>query len=324
MHPEIIGRQMRRLHERGPGSRGLTVDRDGVALGPDCLLVRRTQAGYRCADLAAIRMILEAAYGSDRHAPAVFAGICRIAEALKKQELALAQIRGLYLPLPDLDSDALRGIARTAPLVKANFNPAELRVPAHSPGAGEWTDDGSPAAVQAHLVEAGYTLAPEMWRLLRELYRLFMSSGGDIGALRDYLAERGLQLSELPNAIRTLFDPPHPLAELQTTKPAMGFDTETELRAYLGPAPPGYEWHHLIEQTGQFRPDLTSPQGVRTWIQNTGNMVLVPVIKHYCISGLMSTRMGPGVRMRDFVKAHAPAFQREIGIGLLQTCKVIQ
>jgi hypothetical protein len=47
------------------------------------------------------------------------------------------------------------------------------------------------------------------------------------------------------------------LRELQTTKPARGFDSEAELRAYLGPAPPGYEWHHLIEQTGQFRPDLT-------------------------------------------------------------------
>jgi hypothetical protein len=39
---------MRRLHERGPRSRGLTVDRDGVALGPQLTLLRRTQAGYEC------------------------------------------------------------------------------------------------------------------------------------------------------------------------------------------------------------------------------------------------------------------------------------
>jgi hypothetical protein len=44
----------------------------------------------------------------------------------------------------------------------------------------------------------------------------------------------------------------------------------------------------LIEQTGQYRPDLTSSEGIRTWIQNTNNMVQVPMIKHYRISGLMS------------------------------------
>ncbi len=312
---------MRRLHERGCQSRGLTVDIEGAALGPDCILVRRTPSGYRCADLGEIRKTLGTAYGDDQDAAAVFAGARRIAEALARGEVAFAQIVGLHLPLPELDADALQRAAGAAPLIKANFNPAQLRVPAASLGAGQWADNGGSSGLRAHLIEAGYALGPEMWRVLRDLYRLFMSSGGDAAALRDYLADHGLQLDELPDAIRTLFDPPRPLRELQTTKPPMGFNTEAELRAYLGPAPPGYEWHHLIEQNGQSRPDLTSPDGVRNWIQHTDNMVLAPIVKHYCISGIMNTKLG-NVRFRDFVKAHSPPAQRAVGIMLLNRCGV--
>jgi hypothetical protein len=98
-----------------------------------------------------------------------------------------------------------------------------------------------------------------------------------------------LKLAEPTDALRSVFDPPKPLNELQTKLPPAGFATQAQLLSYLGPPPPGYEWHHIIEQNGQFRPDLTSPEGIATWIQNTDNMVLVSVIKHYCVSGLMST-----------------------------------
>jgi hypothetical protein len=133
-----------------------------------------------------------------------------------------------------------------------------------------------------------------------------------------------LKLDDLPDVIRSLFDPPKPLGELQSDKPPRGFDTEAELRAYLGKPPPGYEWHHLIEQSRQYRPDLTNPEGIRTWIQNTDNMVRVPVIKHYCISGLMSEVAMPGTRFRDMVRAHDPQTQRDIGVSLLRMCGVVQ
>jgi len=38
-----------------------------------------------------------------------------------------------------------------------------------------------------------------------------------MAALRDYLAERGLRFDELSDVIRSLFDAPKPLKELQTT-----------------------------------------------------------------------------------------------------------
>jgi len=104
---------------------------------------------------------------------------------------------------------------------------------------------------------------------------------------------------------------------------ARGFDNESGLRAYLGPSPPGYEWHHIIKQNGQFRPDLTSRDGIRTWIQNTDNMVAVPVIKHYCISGLMSEAVS-GIQLRAIVKAHSPQAQQNIGIQFLRQCGAIR
>jgi hypothetical protein len=115
----------------------------------------------------------------------------------------------------------------------------------------------------AHLVEVGYPLSQEMWSAARDLYRLFRDSGGNLEALYGYLRDRGLRLDELPDVLRSVFDPAKPLSALQTTKPPQGFDSEAALRAYLGDPPPGYEWHHIIEQNGQFRPDLTSSEGIR-------------------------------------------------------------
>jgi hypothetical protein len=170
---------MRRL--RGSESRGLAVDIEGAALGPDCVLVRRTPEGYRCASLEEISVALAVAYSDDQEAATVFTGACRIAKALADGEVAFAQIVGLHLPLPELDPKALQRAARVAGLINANLNPAQPRVPAGSPDGGEWTDSGGSSRLQGHLIQAGYTMEPEMWRALRDLYRLFMSSGGDLG-----------------------------------------------------------------------------------------------------------------------------------------------
>jgi hypothetical protein len=131
-----------------------------------------------------------------------------------------------------------------------------------------------------------------------------------------------LKVDELPDVLRSVFDPAPSLSELQTTKSRRGFDTEAALRVYLGDPPPGYEWHHNIEQSGQWRPDLTSPEWVQTWIQNTENMVLVPVIKHYCLSGIMSRASGVEGRIRDIVRHFSPERQRDVGLELLSICRV--
>lgn len=80
---------------------------------------------------------------------------------------------------------------------------------------------------------------------------------------------------------------------------------------------PGYEWHHIIEQNGQTRPDLITAEGILTWIQNTDNMVQTPVVKHFCVSAYMSTGTR-GVRLRDIVREHSPITERDVGIALLR------
>lgn len=138
-----VHNKMRRLDARGPASRGVVVDAEGAMLGPDCVLVQRTAAGYRCLrqmEAAAIQEVLFGAEGDDPDR--LFVLSRGIAKALSEGELALAQIYGLRIPIAGLDGGQLRKLTAVAPSIKANFNPDEPRIPAGEPGGGEWTDDG--------------------------------------------------------------------------------------------------------------------------------------------------------------------------------------
>jgi len=64
----LVYKHMRRLDARGPASRGVVVDAEGAMLGPDCVLVRRAAAGYRCVrpeEAAAIQKMLFKAQADD-------------------------------------------------------------------------------------------------------------------------------------------------------------------------------------------------------------------------------------------------------------------
>lgn len=134
---------MRRLHPRGTASTGITVDPDGAMIGPDCVLVRRTAEGYRCISRGEAGALQEFLFGDGMESGWLFGQCRRIAKALDSEEIALAQIFGLRIPLDGLDRERLRRLALAAPFIKANFNPDEPRLPAGQPGGGEWTDGGS-------------------------------------------------------------------------------------------------------------------------------------------------------------------------------------
>jgi hypothetical protein len=133
---------IRRLHPRGPANPGIVVDAEGVMLGPDCVLVRRTAQGYRSIardEAVALQKCLSADTGN---ADWLFGQCRRIAKALDNHDVPLAQILGLYIPIDDLDGERLKRLARAAPLIKANFDPSERRVPKGDPHGGEWTTGG--------------------------------------------------------------------------------------------------------------------------------------------------------------------------------------
>jgi len=73
---------IRRLHKRGPANPGIAVDAEGVMLGPDCVLVRRTPQGYRCIDEAEAAALQDCLFGERRDADWLFGQCRRIAKAL--------------------------------------------------------------------------------------------------------------------------------------------------------------------------------------------------------------------------------------------------
>lgn len=134
-----------RLHSRNAASRGICVDNAGAMVGPGFTLVRRTSRGYRtiaAADVGAVQAVL---VGKERDPDWLFRQCGRIADALNKGNVALAQIYGLHIAIGELDDDRLRHLARLSLAMKVGFNPDEPRIPKGEPGAGEWTD-GSPAS----------------------------------------------------------------------------------------------------------------------------------------------------------------------------------
>jgi len=103
---------MRRLDVRGLASRGVAVDTEGATLGPDCMLVRRTAAGYRCLRREEAAMLQKVLFSGEEDAPdRLFTLSHGIARALGRGELALAQIYGLRIPIAELDSGQLRQLA---------------------------------------------------------------------------------------------------------------------------------------------------------------------------------------------------------------------
>jgi hypothetical protein len=135
--------EKRRLDARSPTSRRIVVDGSGATIGPDCVLVRRVAGGYRCLHPREAAAIQQALFGSAGDPDRLFILSRGIARSLNAGNLALAQIYGLRIPVPDLDAAQLRRLAAAAPFIKANFNPDEPRIPAGEPGGGEWTDGGA-------------------------------------------------------------------------------------------------------------------------------------------------------------------------------------
>jgi hypothetical protein len=132
---------MRRLHPRGARSRGICVDAKGAVLGPDCVLVRRTPRGFYGIDRGQASTIQKCVLDDSRDQDWLFRQCQRIADALDKGDVALAQIHGLHIPISDLDERQLRRISLVG-LAKGGFNPDEPRVPKGDPHGGEWTNGG--------------------------------------------------------------------------------------------------------------------------------------------------------------------------------------
>jgi hypothetical protein len=105
---------------------------------------------FRCLAPDEAAAIQGAALGRGDDPDWLFEQSRRIAEALAKGEIALAQIYGLRIPLDELDDAALCKLAAAARLSKAGFDPNEPRVPAGNPDGGQWTYEPGYAKPRTH------------------------------------------------------------------------------------------------------------------------------------------------------------------------------
>ncbi len=337
---------MRRLHGRGRDSRGIVVDAEGAMLGPDCLLVRCTPAGFRCLAPDEADAIQTVVLGPGHEPEWLFEQTSRIAAALANGDTALAQIYGLRIPVGEFDNATLRRLAATARLVKANFDPNQPRVPKGEPDAGQWIDTGAsdvplPSSGASEpgpeaASEAGgddgpsieYTVripaerpasARERNSIVRRSAEWLRQAGALGGAFaRDPRAKAFFAALEATGwvieylaEIRSYLDAPKSLAELQ--------DGVADRR-------PGYQIHHIVE--GQYDSDhrLRNSARFRNRLETRENLVHIPKWRHVEISSWYSrpTKEYGGQSPRESLRGRGWDEQYQIGIDKLREFGVLK
>ena len=125
----------RRLSERSTDSYGLAVDKDGVTLGPDFPLIRKTSRGYETATLEELSCLREVVSLGSGDMPRLVGHLESIARALGAEDLAKARILALYLPINRLTQSHLDRLENAWAVLKGSFNPDEPR-----DERGRWTN----------------------------------------------------------------------------------------------------------------------------------------------------------------------------------------
>jgi hypothetical protein len=339
---------MRRLWPRGPGNCGVCVDAAGAMLGPDCPLVRRTAAGFCSLGLAEAWAFQAVALPPGHAEDWLFEQSRRIADALSRGEVALAQIYGLYIPVGELDAAALHRLATAARLLKANFDPDEPRIPKGEPGAGQWTyEEGyaqppAPGANAPGAASSGGGAGPEppagaggeeppaippeppatpqernsFGRRAAEWLKRALAAGEKAGPPQARAFLRILRttwwLGENLPRILSYLDEPKTLEELQNavSNPRLG-----------------YQRHHIVE--GQYRSGdlLVNSKRFPDRLETRENLVRIPYWKHVEISAWYSTpnrQEYGGLTPREFLRGKDWNEQYQLGIQKLKDFGVLK
>ena len=348
----------RRLHPRGRESRGIVVDADGAMLGPDCVLVRRTPAGFRCVVPSEARAIQAAVLGP-RHDPDwLFEQSRRIARALVAGETALAQIYGLRIPVGELDDAAFHKLAAVARLIKAGFDPNEPRIPQGEPGAGQWTYEPGYAKPQAGHGQPGGDEGGDQAPATSE----GSSGSGEGGPPSDAGGDESPRIpAERPNTAKErnsivrrsaewlrwaatagavlAWDPRARLFFATLEGTAWILEYLPEIRSYLD-APkslaelqnsvdqpqPGYENHHIVERHYRSTDPLANSQRFGEHLESRKNLVRIPYWKHVEISSWYSRNNIDygGASPRAYLRGESWEAQYEFGLKALRDFGVLR
>lgn len=202
-----------------------------------------------------------------------------------------------------IDAAALR----LAVAIKNNPNWRDQpRKPAGSPDGGQWT---------ANLV------AVPLWaasRLIRNQRETLKRAAQLFRIVKDKLPGRWKKddthpaESEFDEETKRIAEPSKRRSQVPYTR----YRSNSEAIRNLGPAGPGKQWHHIVEQrlakNGRFPPE---------WIYNTDNMIALLDDVHQCVSDAMSTkREGELYVLRKIVEQLPYGDQYNFNLELIVTC----
>lgn len=349
---------MRRLYPRGSDSRGVCVDAAGATVGPHYALVSHTPSGFRPIGRAEASELQATVLIPGYPADWLFEQCRRIAEALSRGELALAEIYGLYIPVDELGDAALDRLAAAARAAKANFNPDQPRVPAGEPTGGEWTGepgDAKPrdgdrqpgsgpsrgAPGDQPPVGAGGDEPTSHGPPVE--YRLPIPAERPATAKDRYaVVRRTAEWLRRAAALGALAAPEPRVKAILLTIEGTAWLVEylPEIRSYYLDGPkslqelqdavddpqPGYEIHHIVEgQYGSINPGRNSVRfGER--LESRENLVRIPKWSHIDINSWYSRRNPQfgGISPRDYLRERSWEEQYSIGVRTLRDAGALE
>jgi hypothetical protein len=153
---------IRRFRLAGPAGDGrhAYLNEEGAFLGSGVALVTRSadkwgNKTFIARPEAALARLWRAASGTSIDTAPLARRLAGVAEALNKGERALAAIRLVQAEIDPLADDAAATrLAKVDRLLKAGFNPGELRLPRGVTGGGQWADGGDGAAASPNVQPA--------------------------------------------------------------------------------------------------------------------------------------------------------------------------
>ena len=88
----------------------------------------------------------------------------------------------------------------------------------------------------------------------------------------------------------------------------------------FGPAGPGYQYHHIVEQGGENDKNIPAEQ-----LHNTDNIVAIPTLVHEAINAKMyDEKPGTGMTYREWLPKQSYDVQRETGIEIMRELGIVK
>jgi hypothetical protein len=196
--------------------------------------------------------------------------------------------------------------------LKAGFNPDQPRVPAGDPAGGQWTDGGgNERRVRlAGDVPTGDSpkppnTRPKDSRTRTAALKLAARLLGPAATVAE-IAKLGAWMQTYLPIIESYADPPRSLEELQRDVSTLA---------------PGYDIHHIVEQTAAERDGFP-----REIIDGPDNLVRVPRLKHQEINAWYQTKNPDYDRQtpRDYLSGRSWDVRREVGLEALRIHRVLK